>query len=300
MSVWRIVGDHVEPVDGVVLSGVHTADRCEGRPCVIHAPSDHALRPWPLHWRDDRGMFERLCPHGIGHPDPDQVARWRELLEPEDAAAEAVHGCDGCCVPAIAARIAGEPSKADVPLCGSVEAWTAASGGVRGSQGASPAERSGSYSPPEAAGADLSATDPSETPRRADGASGVQDGPAARLRSAADLVEQRAAAATPGPWLPEYALRDRTVQAVFVECDGEDCDHDDYGHGDGTCAIGSFHTSDDNRWSILLGPQIAPHLAAWLRVEATWCSETRTGDDPHLRTIRALALADAILAGEGR
>jgi len=58
---------------------------CDG-PCPIHAPSDHHMRAWPLHWRADRHIAERVCPHGIGHPDPDQL-----LLD------GGVHGCDGCC-----------------------------------------------------------------------------------------------------------------------------------------------------------------------------------------------------------
>lgn len=86
-------------VGPVTLHNVHLPDRCYGRPCVIHNPSDHHMRDWPLHWRDDRGICERICPcphgpgahddgshcgHGIGHPDPDQLG-------------DGVHGCDGCC-----------------------------------------------------------------------------------------------------------------------------------------------------------------------------------------------------------
>jgi hypothetical protein len=51
----------------------------------------HHMRDWPLIWRNDRGIFERKCPHGIGHPDPDQGG-------PNFSA---VHGCDGCCSPDI-------------------------------------------------------------------------------------------------------------------------------------------------------------------------------------------------------
>lgn len=83
----------VTDVEGVKLHDVHAMDNCAGRPCVIHAPSDHHMRGWRLNWRNDRGIFERICPHGIGHPDPDQFDYWRE----RDAMGEAVHGCDGCC-----------------------------------------------------------------------------------------------------------------------------------------------------------------------------------------------------------
>jgi hypothetical protein len=34
--------------------------------------------------------MERICDHGIGHPDPDDI-RVRERWD------EGVHGCDGCC-----------------------------------------------------------------------------------------------------------------------------------------------------------------------------------------------------------
>lgn len=78
---------------GQVLHGVHDPNACSGRACVIHAPSDHAMRRFPTHWRPDRGLMERICPHGIGHPDPDDVAylAMRGLLG-------SVHGCDGCCL----------------------------------------------------------------------------------------------------------------------------------------------------------------------------------------------------------
>jgi hypothetical protein len=78
----------------LVLRNVHPEDRCAGRPCVIHNRSDHPMRGWPLLWRDDRGIFERVCPHHVGHPDPDQLGYWRETGQ----TAQGVHGCDGCCV----------------------------------------------------------------------------------------------------------------------------------------------------------------------------------------------------------
>lgn len=79
----------------VVLSAVHNPQLCAGRHCVVHNPSDHHMRSWHLSWRDDKGIFERICPHGIGHPDPDQVAYFKEAgLE-----ALGIHGCDRCCRP---------------------------------------------------------------------------------------------------------------------------------------------------------------------------------------------------------
>lgn len=66
-------------------------------PCPIHAPSSHHMITWKLIWRDDRGIFERVCEHGIGHPDPDTLEYFRKTQGEEHAQTEAVHGCDGCC-----------------------------------------------------------------------------------------------------------------------------------------------------------------------------------------------------------
>ena len=35
-------------------------------------------KPWVRHYRDDKGIWEDICPHGIGHD-------------------RGIHGCDGCC-----------------------------------------------------------------------------------------------------------------------------------------------------------------------------------------------------------
>ena len=69
------------------LTAAHSAADCQP-PCCIHAPSDHPLAGAPLHWRHDRRIFERICAHGIGHPDPDDRAR---------NGGDGIHGCDGCC-----------------------------------------------------------------------------------------------------------------------------------------------------------------------------------------------------------
>lgn len=61
----------------------------------MHAPTRHHMRAWPVHWRSDRGIIERLCEHGCGHPDPDQYPYWRATGQEYLA----VHGCDGCCEP---------------------------------------------------------------------------------------------------------------------------------------------------------------------------------------------------------
>ena len=75
------------------LTGVHPRAACAGEPCVVHNPTDHPLRSWPLLWRGDRGIFERVCEHGVGHPDPDQFVYWDRTGQPW----QRVHGCCGCC-----------------------------------------------------------------------------------------------------------------------------------------------------------------------------------------------------------
>lgn len=71
---------------GHVIINVHRKDECN-KPCTIHAHSEHKLADKPLLWRNDRGIFEHMCEHGIGHPCPDS-------LPPSDTG---IHGCDGCC-----------------------------------------------------------------------------------------------------------------------------------------------------------------------------------------------------------
>jgi hypothetical protein len=85
---------------GQVIARIHPASACAGRPCVIHAPSDHRMREWPTNFRSSwdplsikPDHMERICPHGVGHPDPDDLA-YRISIGEESAG---VHGCDGCC-----------------------------------------------------------------------------------------------------------------------------------------------------------------------------------------------------------
>ncbi len=72
---------------------VHALGRCAGETCAIHNPSFHSLTMAPFIWRADIGIMERRCDHGIGHPDPDDLA-YRRRFDPN---ASSVHGCDGCC-----------------------------------------------------------------------------------------------------------------------------------------------------------------------------------------------------------
>lgn len=71
---------------GQVLSKVHPLGSCVGF-CVIHRPIEGPWSLWPTHWRDDRHIMERLCPHGVGHPAIEDVLRSGD---------GGTHGCDGC------------------------------------------------------------------------------------------------------------------------------------------------------------------------------------------------------------
>lgn len=87
--------DVTDPIFGAQLGKaplrVHTRSRCAGERCCIHNQSDHHMRSWPQNWRADRGIMERLCRHGVGHPDPDDLM---VKARPEEVTR---HGCDGCC-----------------------------------------------------------------------------------------------------------------------------------------------------------------------------------------------------------
>jgi len=74
-------------VGGQRLVNIHTPNTCKGEWCCIHNPSDHHMRDWPQNWRPDRRLMERICPHGVGHPDPD------------DPGARGYGGVHGCCMP---------------------------------------------------------------------------------------------------------------------------------------------------------------------------------------------------------
>lgn len=83
---------------------IHGISECKGENCVFHNPSDHPLNDKQTNIRFDRAVYvdgvpkayltERICDHGVGHPDPDSMAY---LLSIGAHESEGVHGCDGCC-----------------------------------------------------------------------------------------------------------------------------------------------------------------------------------------------------------
>lgn len=87
-------------------SSIHLPHQCaNGTYCCIHNPSLHKMRDWPMNLRET-GLIERLCEHGVGHPDPDSAA-WLDRQHKHKPGTWSVHGCDGCC---------GEPEEEpDIP-----------------------------------------------------------------------------------------------------------------------------------------------------------------------------------------
>lgn len=71
---------------GQTLHNIHGADACRRNDswCVIHDPKPGPWSTWRTHWREDRRIMERICPHGVGHPAVENLGRDR------------THGCDGC------------------------------------------------------------------------------------------------------------------------------------------------------------------------------------------------------------
>ena len=68
---------------------------CDIDGCAIHNPSYHPLSDARQYMRVDKGyLIERICDHGVGHPDPDSASfmaktGWGKGIW--------IHGCDGCC-----------------------------------------------------------------------------------------------------------------------------------------------------------------------------------------------------------
>jgi len=67
-------------VENGLLQNVHSAESCAGPRCPIHTWSDHHMTSWPQRWTD--AHMERVCTHGLGHPDPDDVI-YQETLQKE-------------------------------------------------------------------------------------------------------------------------------------------------------------------------------------------------------------------------
>jgi hypothetical protein len=71
------------------------------------------MREWPMLFRYDRGIMERTCEHGTGHPDPDDAAYRLWFYETYDKGDydPGVHGCDLCCGSKTSQALAAERAK---------------------------------------------------------------------------------------------------------------------------------------------------------------------------------------------
>lgn len=78
---------------------IHARENCSGN-CPFHHPSNHPMREWPISIRKigvGVWLVERMCPHLVGHPDPDSVSFLDRTL---GQGTWGTHGCDLCCVKA--------------------------------------------------------------------------------------------------------------------------------------------------------------------------------------------------------
>lgn len=101
-SEWLIIQatDVYGTPHGINPVRVHSRKHCQNRelPCVVHSPSAHKMSGWPLRWCSDTQVMERMCPHDIGHPDPDHIAYVQSSQEFYTSySTGADHECDGCC-----------------------------------------------------------------------------------------------------------------------------------------------------------------------------------------------------------
>ncbi|MGY1609820.1 hypothetical protein [Geodermatophilus sp. SYSU D00700] len=87
-----VPGAPVGAAPGMSLTRPHDPALCEGRGCSLHHPSAHHMRTWPRVWREFYGFSDRVCDHGVGHPDPDDVVHLQSV-----GGATTAHPCDGCC-----------------------------------------------------------------------------------------------------------------------------------------------------------------------------------------------------------
>lgn len=92
MAALNLAHGDVVALHSGILTGVHLVAQCSGHHCWVHNSSQHHMTTWPINWRYDTYTAQRLCPRGIGHPDPDDVAYNASI-----GMDVSVHECDGCC-----------------------------------------------------------------------------------------------------------------------------------------------------------------------------------------------------------
>jgi len=82
--------DRVQLENTGIWINCHHPTQCEYEICSLHNRTPHHMRDWRQNWRSDMHLMERICPHGIGHPDPDDHTLMSQPYKEK-------HGCDGCC-----------------------------------------------------------------------------------------------------------------------------------------------------------------------------------------------------------
>lgn len=68
-EVWFLLGSDQ------IVTGVHPQSWCSGS-CVVHSPSQHWMREYPLSFDLQKKAFVRTCKHGMDHQDPDERTYW--------------------------------------------------------------------------------------------------------------------------------------------------------------------------------------------------------------------------------
>ena len=69
----------------------HDLEVCAGSVCAFHNRTDHHMRKFRQFYRLDRNAMERICGHGVGHPDPDDI----DIV---NGKSDGIHDCDACCI----------------------------------------------------------------------------------------------------------------------------------------------------------------------------------------------------------
>lgn len=98
----RLYQDYTDDYGNRIIHVHAPTKECFERGCTIHNHSEAAKKQGKQLWRHDRQMFERVCEHGVGQPDYDQITFWSILVErgiksQEWFNAEMVHGACGEC-----------------------------------------------------------------------------------------------------------------------------------------------------------------------------------------------------------
>ena len=81
-----------------ILAGVHDPSECARQSWGhwIHHPLPHPLWDAPVTWRSDKQTAGRRCPHGICHPDPQDVVYQRVVRGRDVSVHGATAAADRC------------------------------------------------------------------------------------------------------------------------------------------------------------------------------------------------------------